>query len=54
MSSGAPTSAQAEFGLFQLCAGQPLIDLVTINGKLDAVGGAAPGIEGRNPDHLAT
>ncbi len=44
---------QAEIGLFQLRAGQSLIDLVTIDGKLGATGGAAAGIEGRNVDHFA-
>jgi catechol 2,3-dioxygenase-like lactoylglutathione lyase family enzyme len=44
---------QAEIGLFQLRAGQSLIDLVTIDGKLGATGGAAAGIQGRNVDHFA-
>ena len=44
---------QAEIGLFQLRAGRSLIDLVTIDGKLGAAGGAAPGREGRNLDHFA-
>ena len=34
---------QAEIGLYQLRAGDSLIDLVTIDGKLGATGGAAPG-----------
>jgi catechol 2,3-dioxygenase-like lactoylglutathione lyase family enzyme len=42
-----------EYGLFQLRAGHSLIDLVTIDGKLGAAGGAAPGAEGRNLDHFA-
>lgn len=45
--------AQSEIGLFQLRAGSSLIDLVTIDGKLGAMGGAAPGAEGRNVDHFA-
>ena len=45
--------AQPEIGLFQLRAGSSLIDLVTIDGKLGAMGGAAPGPEGRNVDHFA-
>lgn len=45
--------AQAEIGLYQLRAGSSLIDLVTIDGKLGAIGGAAPGREGRNVDHFA-
>lgn len=44
---------QAEIGLYQLRAGGSLIDLVTIDGKLGAMGGAAPGREGRNVDHFA-
>lgn len=42
-----------DYGLFQLRAGHSLIDLVTIDGKLGAAGGAAPGVEGRNLDHFA-
>ncbi|MDT7527540.1 VOC family protein [Sphingopyxis sp. SE2] len=44
---------QAEIGLYQLRAGGSLIDLVTVDGKLGAMGGAAPGAEGRNVDHFA-
>lgn len=44
---------QAEIGLYQLRAGSSLIDLVTVDGKLGAMGGAAPGAEGRNVDHFA-
>lgn len=44
---------QAEIGLYQLRAGSSLIDLVTVGGKLGAMGGAAPGAEGRNLDHFA-
>jgi glyoxylase I family protein len=43
---------QDAIGLVQLRAGQSLIDLVRIDGKLGAMGGAAPGVEGRNMDHL--
>jgi glyoxylase I family protein len=43
---------QDEIGLVQLRAGASLIDLVTIDGKLGRLGGAAPGAEGRNMDHL--
>lgn len=42
-----------EYGLFQLRAGHSLIDLVTIDGKLGAMGGAPPDVEGRNLDHFA-
>jgi glyoxylase I family protein len=43
---------QPELGLFQLRAGQSLIDLVTVDGKLGRAGGAAAGREGRNLDHF--
>ena len=43
---------QDEIGLVQLRAGASLIDLVAIDGKLGRHGGAAPGIEGHNMDHL--
>ncbi len=41
-----------DIGLVQLRAGASLIDLVPVDGKLGRVGGAAPGAEGRNLDHL--
>lgn len=43
---------QDEIGLLQLRAGASLIDLVSVDGKLGRAGGAAPGQEGRNLDHL--
>ena len=43
---------QAEFGLLQLRAGASLIDLVSLDGPLGRMGGAAPGREGRNVDHF--
>ena len=43
---------QDEIGLVQLRAGRSLIDLIPVTGKLGQVGGAAPGAEGRNLDHL--
>ena len=43
---------QEAIGLIQLRAGQSLIDLVPVDGKLGRMGGAAPGVEGRNMDHL--
>lgn len=43
---------QEEIGLYQLRAGRALIDLVTVDGKLGQAGGAAPGKEGRNVDHV--
>jgi catechol 2,3-dioxygenase-like lactoylglutathione lyase family enzyme len=41
-----------EFGMSHLKAGASMIDLVTVDGKLGLAGGAAPGREGRNMDHL--
>jgi catechol 2,3-dioxygenase-like lactoylglutathione lyase family enzyme len=43
---------QDEIGLVQLRAGRSLVDLVPVDGKLGRMGGAAPGREGRNLDHL--
>jgi glyoxylase I family protein len=43
---------QDEIGLVQLRAGQSLIDLVPVDGKLGRMGGAAPGPEGHNVDHI--
>ena len=43
---------QEEIGLYQLRVGTALIDLVPVDGKLGAMGGAAPGKEGRNVDHV--
>ena len=42
-----------ELGLTHIRAGSSLIDLVTVDGRLGALGGAAPGPEGRNLDHFA-
>ena len=41
-----------DLGLTQLRAGSALIDLVDVEGELGRKGGAAPGREGRNLDHL--
>ena len=43
---------QHDLGLVQLRAGRSLIDLVDVAGKLGQMGGAPPGREGRNMDHL--
>lgn len=43
---------QDEIGLVQLRAGNSLIDLVSIDGKLGRHGGAGPGTSGHNMDHL--
>jgi glyoxylase I family protein len=43
---------QPELGLTQLRAGDSLIDLVALDGKLGRAGGAPPGTEGHNVDHF--
>lgn len=43
---------QDAIGLVQLRAGVSLIDIVAVDGKLGRLGGAAPGREGHNLDHL--
>jgi catechol 2,3-dioxygenase-like lactoylglutathione lyase family enzyme len=41
-----------ELGMSHLRAGSAMIDLVEVDGALGKAGGAAPGREGRNMDHL--
>ena len=41
-----------EFGMSHLRIGAAMIDLVEVDGPLGKPGGAAPGREGRNMDHL--
>lgn len=41
-----------DLGLVHMRAGSAMIDLVPVEGKLGRQGGAAPGKEGRNMDHL--
>ncbi len=43
---------QDNIGLVQLRVGAQLIDLVDVAGRLGKMGGAAPGTEGHNMDHL--
>ncbi|MFS8064769.1 MAG: VOC family protein [Byssovorax sp.] len=43
---------QDEIGLVQLRAGSSLIDLVPVDSPLGGMGGAPPGREGKNMDHL--
>jgi glyoxylase I family protein len=43
---------RAQFGMSHLRVGESMIDLVEVNGPLGKSGGAAPGREGRNMDHL--
>jgi glyoxylase I family protein len=40
-------------GLYQLRAGDSLIDLVPVDGPLGRLGGAPPGSDARNVDHVA-
>ena len=42
-----------ELGLYQVRAGNQLIDLVPVNEPLGSLGGVAPGKEGHNMDHFA-
>jgi catechol 2,3-dioxygenase-like lactoylglutathione lyase family enzyme len=42
-----------QLGLTHVRAGPQMIDLVTLDGPLGRMGGAAPGREGRNLDHFA-
>jgi glyoxylase I family protein len=42
-----------EIGLTHIRAGHQMIDLVTLDGPLGRMGGAAPAKEGRNLDHFA-
>jgi len=44
--------ARPNIGLWQLRAGRSMIDLVPVDGKLGAAGGAPPGDGGRNVDHV--
>ena len=41
-----------DLGMAHMRAGRALIDLVDVNGQLGRAGGAAPGSEARNMDHL--
>jgi catechol 2,3-dioxygenase-like lactoylglutathione lyase family enzyme len=43
---------QEAIGLYQLRLGAALVDLVPVDGKLGRMGGAPPGREGRNVDHI--
>ena len=43
---------RAHFGMSHLRVGSSMIDLVAVDGPLGSKGGAAPGAEGRNLDHL--
>jgi extradiol dioxygenase family protein len=41
-----------DLGLIHLKVGASMIDLISVGGKLGRAGGAPPGREGRNQDHL--
>jgi glyoxylase I family protein len=41
-----------DLGLVQLRAGASMLDLVPVDGELGRQGGAPPGAEGRNVDHI--
>jgi catechol 2,3-dioxygenase-like lactoylglutathione lyase family enzyme len=41
-----------QIGLVQLRAGRALLDLVPVDGQLGRQGGAAPGAQGHNMDHV--
>lgn len=43
---------QRSLGLYQLRAGNSLIDLVTVDGSIGRAGGAGPGREARNLEHF--
>jgi len=43
---------QERIGLVQLQAGRSMIDLIDVNGIVGQAGGAPPGREGRNMDHV--
>lgn len=43
---------QEDLGLYQLRAGNSLIDFIPVEGPLGRIGGAGPGTEGRNLDHF--
>ena len=47
-----PEKNQELLGLYQLRVGTSLIDLIPVDSRLGRSGGAAPGPEGRNVDHI--
>ncbi len=49
---GTLEKVQADIGLWQIRLGSALIDLVPVDGQIGRMGGAAPGAEGRNVDHV--
>lgn len=49
---GATFERHQDIGLHQLRVGTALVDLVPVDSKLGRMGGAAPGKEGHNVDHV--
>jgi glyoxylase I family protein len=49
---GALDRVQDDIGLYQVRTGTSLIDLVPVDSPIGREGGAAPGAEGRNMDHV--
>jgi catechol 2,3-dioxygenase-like lactoylglutathione lyase family enzyme len=47
-----PEKSDDTLGLYQLRVGTSLIDLVPVQSRLGRSGGAPPGAEGRNVDHI--
>jgi catechol 2,3-dioxygenase-like lactoylglutathione lyase family enzyme len=47
-----PEKRDEILGLYQLRVGTALIDFVPVDSRLGRSGGAAPGAEGRNVDHI--
>lgn len=47
-----PEKRDEILGLYQLRVGTALIDFVPVDSRLGRSGGAAPGVEGRNVDHI--
>ncbi len=43
---------QEHLGLVHVRAGRSLVDLVTVDGRIGRLGGAAPGVEGHNVAHI--
>lgn len=49
---GVLDKVQESIGLYHVRIGSFMIDLVPVDGKLGRMGGAPPGNEGRNVDHI--
>jgi len=51
--AAASSAASRTWDSYQLRAGRSLIDLVPVESELGRMGGAPPGSDGRNVDHVA-